>query len=97
MPTLYLDCTLDGSIDVDDAEREHGLYDFFRYGLEPSRSSITSLHPDSVTRVHGADGSAFQLTSVGIETIPSFWDGWVSSEAPHLSSDRRDDQRFGPR
>lgn len=78
LPTLYLDCSFAGQIEVDDAKNKRGLYDFVRSGLESTDFNIVSIHPQSVIRVQRPDNTAFQITAGGVTTIAAFWDGWSS-------------------
>jgi hypothetical protein len=53
--------------------RAGGAYDFIRTGLEPSDWTVSSMHPASVYRVQGVDGTAYQVESDGtIAPIPAF-------------------------
>lgn len=78
LPTLYLDCSFAGKIEVDDAENQPGLYDFVRCNLEPEDFKINSIHPESVLRVQRADDTAFEITAAGVSSMAAFWDGWSS-------------------
>jgi hypothetical protein len=84
-PGILQECVLTGhgqaAIRIDEETSNQfsrgGSYDFVRClvgdrDLEPSDIDVVDLHVTSVIRVQRRDGSAFRVTTAGIEPIPAF-------------------------
>lgn len=70
----YVGCTFNGTpkVRVDDALQLNGSCGFIDCNLEPADFQITAFHPSSRIRVQRPDGTAFQITAVGVQPIGPF-------------------------
>jgi hypothetical protein len=73
VPVLVKDCSFPGGVTLSDADGEPGLLDFVDCGLEPSDFDVLALNPNTIVRVQGSSGTAFELTSSGVRNITSFY------------------------